>query len=166
MAEEKQLTTLKRFPGSAASFFGQAVPKIIAAEGPEAVRRFVEFFTANIRNRNTRAAYAQAVGQFCRWCERRRFSLDLIEPVTVAAYIEELSKIRSKPTVKQHLAAMRMLFDWLVLGQIIPGNPASFVRGPNYVVKRGKTPVLSAEDARKLLDSIPLTCIVRRAGRD
>lgn len=84
---------------------GAGRPKIIAAEGSNTVRRFVEFFTANIRNKNTRAAYAQAVGQFCRWCERRRFSLDLIEPVTVAAYVEELGKIRSKPTVKQHLAA-------------------------------------------------------------
>jgi site-specific recombinase XerD len=166
MAEERRLTTPNRHPSSAASFFGQVVPKIITAEGPEAVRRFVEFFTANIRNRNTRAAYAQGVGQFCRWSERRRFSLELIEPVIVAAYIEELSKIRSKPTVKQHLAAIRMLFDWLVLGQIIPGNPASFVRGPTHVVKRGKTPVLSAEDARKLLDSIPLTRTVCRDGRE
>lgn len=146
----------------AASFFGRAVPKIIAAEGTDAVRRFLEFFTANIRNKNTRAAYAQAIGQFCRWSDRRRFSLDLIEPMAVAAYIEELGKIRSKPTVKQHLAAIRMLFDWLVLGQIIPGNPASFVRGPTYVVKRGKTPVLSADDARKLLHSIPLLRTIRR----
>ena len=164
MAEETRLTAANRHPTSAASFFGQAVPKIIAAEGPDAIRRFLEFFTANIRNRNTRAAYAQAVGQFCRWCERRRFSLELIEPMTVAAYIEELSQIRSKPTVKQHLAAIRMLFDWLVLGQIIPANPASVVRGPKHSVKRGKTPVLSTDDARKLLDSIPLTRSMRRDG--
>lgn len=166
MAEERRLTAAKQHPVSAASFFGQAVPKIIAAEGADAVRRFIEFFTANIRNKNTRAAYVQAVGQFCRWCDRRRFSLELIEPISVAAYIEELGKIRSKPTVKQHLAAIRMLFDWLVVGQILPGNPASFVRGPAYVVKRGKTPVLSADDARKLLDSIPLTRTILRAGRE
>src|SRR3954468_13744504 len=98
---------------SGAAFFGQAVPKIIAAEGQEASRRFVEFFTANIRNKNTRAAYARAVRQFCHWCERRGFFLILIEPITVAAYVEELSKARSRPTVKQHLAAIRMLFDWL-----------------------------------------------------
>jgi len=164
MAEERRLTTTNRQPSNAASFFGQAVPKIIAAEGPGAVRRFIEFFTANIRNKNTRAAYAQAASQFCRWSERRRFSLDLIEPITVAAYVEELTKIRSKPTVKQHLAAIRMLFDWLVLGQIIPGNPASVVRGPKHSVKRGKTPVLSTDDARKLLDSIPLTQSIRRDG--
>ena len=47
-----------------------------------------------------------------------------------------------------------MLFDWLVLGQIVPTNPASVVRGPKYVVKKGKTPILSAEETRTLLDSI------------
>jgi site-specific recombinase XerD len=113
-----------------------------------------------IRNKNTRAAYARAVGQFCAWCEDRRFSLILIEPITVAAYVEELSKTHSKPTVKQHLAAIRMLFDWLVLGQIVPANPASVVRGPKHSVRRGKTPVLSAEDARKLLDSIDVSTVI------
>jgi site-specific recombinase XerD len=127
---------------------------LIANAGSNACRRFIEFFTANIRNANTRAAYACAVAQFCDWCERRKFSLELLEPVVIAAYIEELGQRRSKPTVKQHLAAIRMLFDYLVIGQIIPMNPASSVRGPKHVVKRGKTPVLSAADARRLLDSI------------
>jgi integrase/recombinase XerD len=166
MEDEQRLAKNHQLPGGTASLFRQAVPKIIAAEGPDAVRRFLEFFTANIRNKNTRAAYAQAVGQFFRWCDRRRFSLELIEPITVAAYIEELVRIRSKPTVKQHLAAIRMLFDWLVLGQIIPANPAGVVRGPSHVVKRGKTPVLSADDARKLLDSISLTRKIGRAGQE
>ncbi len=161
MEDEKRLTVRKRSQAaSVASFFGQAVPKIIAAEGSEAARRFLEFFTANIRNKNTRAAYARAVGQFCAWCDQRRFSLILIEPITVAAFIEELSTTHSKPTVKQHLAAIRMLFDWLVLGQIIPVNPASVVRGPKHAVKRGKTPVLSSDDARKLLDSIDVSTVI------
>jgi site-specific recombinase XerD len=86
------------------------------------------------------------------WCEERGLSLPTIRPVHVAAYIEKLSL--SPPTVKQHLAAIRMLFDWLVVSQVIPMNPAAAVRGPKYVVKRGKTPVLSPEQARKLLDSI------------
>jgi hypothetical protein len=49
-----------------------------------------------------------------------------------------------------------MLFDWLLTGQIVPFNPASSVRGPKHVVKKGKTLVLSAEDGRRLLDSNPL----------
>ena len=77
-----------------------------------------------------------------------------IEPLHVAAYIEALGKDFEKPTVKQHLAAIRMLFDWLVTGGILAVNPAHAVRGPKHVVKRGKTPVLTADQARALLDSI------------
>ena len=126
------------------------LPALIAEAGDGAARRFFEFFTANIRNPNTRAAYAQAVAQFLRWCEDRRLSLKSIEPITVAAYVEQLQATHAPPSVKQHLAAVRMLFDWLVTGQIVPVNPAASVRGPKHVVKKGKTPVLSAEDARKL----------------
>ena len=61
---------------------------------------------------------------------------------------------RTSQRVTEHLAAIRMLFDWLVIGQIVEVNPASSVRGPKYVVKRGKTPVLKSEQARQLLDSI------------
>lgn len=135
------------------------VPRLIASAGGNATQRFIEFFAATIRNRNTRAAYVQAVGQFFAWCERRRFrSLDHIEPVVVAAYIEQHGG--SKPTVKQHLAALRRLFDWLVTGGILPHNPAASVRGPSYSVRRGKTPVLSAEEARRLLDSIDVSTVV------
>ena len=133
---------------------GPVLPALIAAAGHKASRRFLEFFTATIRNKNTRAAYAHAVGEFMRWCERYRLTLETIEPIAVAAYIEQLTQEMSAPSVKQHLAAIRQLFDWLVTGQVIPVNPAASVRGPKHVVKKGKTPVLSAEDARTLLDSI------------
>jgi integrase/recombinase XerD len=133
------------------------LPILIARAGESAGRRFVEFFTANIRNKNTRVAYARAIGDFLDWCDRRGVELRNIQPVTVAAYIEQHQG--SKPTVKQHLAAIRMLFDYLVIGQIIPMNPASSVRGPKFVVKRGKTPVLTAKEARELLDSIDTSTV-------
>jgi integrase/recombinase XerD len=137
------------------------LPSLINRAGPRASWRFVEFFAANIRNKNTRAAYAQAVGQFFQWCDRRRITeLEQIRPVTVSIYIEEVMAGRSKPTTKQHLAAIRMLFDWLVTGQVVLMNPASAVRGPRYVTKRGKTPVLKADEARRLIDSIKTDSIV------
>lgn len=136
------------------AFAGKPFPVLIAAAGPKAQLRFVEYFTANIRNPNTRAAYAQAVGQFCRWTEDRRLALANLNPVVIAAYVEELGARCAAPTVKQHLAAVRMLFDWLVVGQVLPMNPAASVRGPKYVVKKGKTPVLTAEEARSILDRI------------
>src|ERR1700724_1383150 len=99
-------------------------------------------------------AYARAVKQFFDWCEEHRLELHEIEAVTVAAYIELLGNQTSKPTVKQHLAAIRQLFAYLTSGGILEANPAASVRGPKYVVKRGKTPVLAAAEARQLLDSI------------
>jgi site-specific recombinase XerD len=133
-------------------------PAVIRDAGEPACRRFLEFFAAYIRNPNTRAAYARAVARFLRWCEARGLSLGQVEPVVVAAYVEQLRG--SAPTVKQHLAAIRMLFDWLVIGQVAPYNPAGSVRGPRHVVKRGKTPVLTAADARRLLDSIDSSSVV------
>src|SRR5229473_5140312 len=135
----------------------ETLPATIAAAGAHTGERFIEFFTAHIRNRNTRMAYAVAVRQFFDWCEQRGLRLDAIRPTTVAAYIEQLGAAMAKPSVKQHLAAVRQLFDYLVTGGILQSNPAGAVRGPKYVVKRGKTPVLSADQARQLLDSIDVT---------
>ena len=129
------------------------LPAAIADAGDKAARRFFEFFTANIRNKNTRVAYGRAAGQFFRWCDGRGLALGQLEPMIVAAYVEELGQTASKPTVKQHLSAIRMLFDFLVIGQILPTNPAHSVRGPKYVVKKGKTPVLDVDQAGKSLGS-------------
>jgi len=74
----------------------------------------------------------------------RRLELHDIDALMVAAYVEQLGSRTSKPTVKQHLAAIRQLFAYLTSGGILEVNPAASVRGPKYVVKRGKTPVLSA----------------------
>lgn len=133
---------------------------------PEAGKRFVEFFTANIRNPNTRRAYARAAREFAAWCEQAGLTnLQDIEPVHVAAYVETLGLRISPPSVKLHLAGIRMLFDWLVIGQVIASNPASSVRGPKHSVKKGKTPVLGADEARALLDSIDTSTPVGRRDR-
>jgi site-specific recombinase XerD len=137
------------------------VPAPIAQAGEQAARRFIEFFTANIRNPNTRQAYARAVADFFRWTEETGLTdVKRIEPVHVAAYIEQLSQTHSAPSVNQSLAAVRMLFGWLVVGQVMPANPASVVRGPKHVVKRGRTPVLSPEEARQLFLTIPTDSLV------
>jgi len=134
---------------------------ILFAPNKSAARRFIEFFTANIRNLNTRRAYFRNANQFGLWCEENGLNqLHYIEPVHVAAYIETLQTQLSPSSVKQHLAAIRVLFDWLVVGQVVASNPASVVRGPKHSVKKGKTPVLDAEEARELLDSIPTDTLI------
>ena len=125
---------------------------------PAAARRTLEFFTAHLRNPNTRRAYARAVTGFATWCgEHGLQDLASLGPVHVAAYVEQLQARLSAPSVKQHLAALRVLFDWLVVGQVVPANPASSVRGPRHSVRKGKTPVLTAEEARAMLDAIDCT---------
>ena len=63
------------------------------------------------------------------------------------------------PSIKLQLAALRVLFDWLVVGQVIPLNPAAAVCGPRHSVKKGKTPVLAADEARTLIDAIDTSTI-------
>lgn len=137
-----------------------SLPTLIDEAGYEARERFIEFFTASIRNRGTRAVYANAVQQFLHWCRIRGVTLTEIRPVVVATYIEQLTSIRGASTVKVHLAAIRSLFDFLVTGQIVPMNPAASVRGPRLVIRKGATPVLMAEEARELIDSIATDCII------
>lgn len=139
---------------------GFSVPTIIRQAGDDAVRRFVEFFAATIRNANTRMAYAQAIGQFMRWCEQRNLALERISPIAVSAYVEWIGKTKAVPTVKQHLAAIRMCFDWMVTGHVMASNPAWSVRGPRYSVTKGKTPVLTAAEARQLIDSIDISPLI------
>jgi site-specific recombinase XerD len=136
-------------------------PALVAASGERASYRFFEFFTAQIRNPHTRRAYARAAHEFFAWLEAHGVTtLTAIESVHVAAYVEQLHKARSAPTAKLRLAALKHLFDWLVIGQILPINPAAAVRGPRHVVRRGKTPVLDPSEARQLLDAIDVSTVI------
>jgi site-specific recombinase XerD len=137
-----------------------ALPAFFAPNAA-AAKRTVEFFTANIRNSNTRRAYAATAREFAAWCESRGIgALRDVQPVHVAAYIEGHQLRLSAPSIKQRLAALRVLFDWLVVGQVMPTNPASVVRGPKHSTKKGKTPVLAAAEARALLDAIDTTSLI------
>jgi integrase/recombinase XerD len=131
------------------------VPAIIAAARDKAGEHFLEFFAATIRNKNTRAAYVQAAAQFSSWCEQYSLQLTMIRPLHVSAYIE--GKPLTAPSIKQHLAALRGLFNWFVIKQVVPDNPALFVKGPKFSRKIGVTPIMEAKEVRTLLDSIPVT---------
>jgi site-specific recombinase XerD len=156
MSEHERIVSSAR--GVAAVGYKSSVPALF--RGDEAcARRTFEFFTVNIRNQNTRKAYARAATDFAAWCEKRAVrDIGQVEPVHVAAYIEGLGL--AAPSVKQRLAALRMLFDWLVVGQVLSMNPAGSVRGPRFSVSKGRTQVLNAEEARALLDSIDTNDII------
>jgi site-specific recombinase XerD len=136
----------------------------VAEVGPEATKKFFEFFTVPIRNKNTRIAYYHAIGEFLDWCHRAGFRhLEDIEPIHVAAYIEGHSG--SAATIKQHMAAIRMLFSWLTEKAILAMNPAREVKTPKFSRSEGKTPAPPHEEVQKLLDSIDVRHVVGLRNR-
>jgi integrase/recombinase XerC len=144
------------------SIASPTLPALITAAGDRARLRFLEFFAANIRNPHTRRAYYRAAQEFLAWCASIGVpSIAAVQPIHVATWIEAATRELAAPSVKQRLAALRHLFDWLVNGQVVPVNPAHTVRGPRHVVTTGQTPVLDPAEARALLDSID---VLRPAG--
>ncbi|WP_233839478.1 tyrosine-type recombinase/integrase [Paraburkholderia sp. ZP32-5] len=144
--------------GQLVVFDALSVPTLVVAAGERAGIRFLEFFASAIRNPHTRRAYGRAAGDFLAWCAGAGVpSIAALQPLHVAAWIELQTQTHSAPTVKQQLAAIRHLFDWLVTGQIVPHNPAASVRGPAHSARTGATPVLETTEARQLLDSIDVT---------
>ncbi|MGH7092314.1 MAG: tyrosine-type recombinase/integrase, partial [Stellaceae bacterium] len=142
-------------PGQLVPISSPAVPALVTTAGERASVRFIEFFAANIRNPHTRRAYYRGAEEFLAWCASAGVpSVAAIQPVHVATWIEAGTRKLAAPSVKQRLAAIRHLFDWLVTGQVVPINPAHSVRGPSHVVTTGQTPVLDPTEARALLDSI------------
>jgi site-specific recombinase XerD len=161
MEAEDQLVRIGRpgitIPGAE----GVAVPTVVAASGPEVANRFLEFFVVSIRNPNTRSTYAAAVRRLCAWLERHGVAdLAAVEPVHVAAYVEELGRTHGKPSVALHLAAIKRLFAFLVTGGALKRSPAVEVKGPAFSRRIGATPVTSMEELRRLLDGIPVNSVV------
>jgi integrase/recombinase XerD len=130
-------------------------PILIERAGPSTRKKFFEFFTVPIRNANTRAAYYRAIQQFLVWAERGGYQdLEDIEPITVAAYIEMLQRRAAAPTVKQHMAAIRMLFSWLTEKGVLAMNPAREVKTERFSRTEGKTPAFVEGEVQRLLEAV------------
>ena len=132
-------------------------PLAVSSASPGALHAILQFFAAEVRNPNTRRAYIHAAQSFFQ--HAAQFSagqrLDTITSLHVSSWVEAMMRDgRSAPTVKLRLAGIRMLFQSLVRERIVTTSPAAVVRGPSHSVRRGKTPVLSADEARQLLDAI------------
>jgi site-specific recombinase XerD len=156
MSDDLQLPALA--PEPTAIFI---VPAIVADTHRDAGERFLEFFAATIRNPNTRAAYMNAVADFLRFAPVADLgSLAEVRSIHVSAYVEHIGERFAPQTVKQRLAALRGLFDWLARHGVLETNPAAPVRGPAYTIRRGKTPILTAAEAKRLIESIETDSLV------
>jgi len=133
-------------------------PILIERASPSTRKKFFEFFTVAIRNANTRGAYYRAIQQFLASAERAGYQeLEDIEPITVAAYIETLQRRTAPPTVKQHMAAIRMLFSWLTEKGILAMNPARKVKTEKFSRTEGKTPAFVEGEVRTLLNAVEMS---------
>jgi len=105
----------------------------------------------------TIASWAPCVTRtgFLDWVERAGYQdLEDIEPITVAAYIETLQRQAAPPTVKQHMAAIRMLFSWLTEKGVLAMNPAREVKTERFSRTEGKTPAFVDGEVQRLLDAV------------
>jgi len=143
---------------------GDAVTAVALWAGPAAADETLSFLTATIRNPNTRRAYHRAVSRFVAWCAQRSIDIRHVTAPAVAAHIDELKRSMQPPSVTLHLSALRHWFDKLVLGHVLPYNPAHAVRGERQSKTRGKTPVFDARDAKQLFVSIDASTL--RGARD
>ena len=130
------------------------VPVAVGELGRKAERKFVEFFTAHLRNDHTRRAYAHAAAQLSEWLAENGLSLAELEPPEAAAYIKSLEVGGKAPmTIKARLSALSNLCDYLASSGVLEWNPFKVVRGPRVSQREGQTPVLEPEIVRALLDS-------------
>lgn len=128
------------------------LPTAIAAAGPAATFAWEEFFSGQLPNRYTRAAYLAAVRRFLDWVQPHEAELARITPGLVGRYFDQLTL--SVPSKKLHLAALRSFFDVLVQRHVVVLNPAFSVRTERYAAIEGRTPEISVGQARQLLGSI------------
>ena len=123
----------------------------------EHAKQFWEFFITSYRNKHTRLAYLSAAFRFADWMHERGIDeIEDVEPGMVGFYVDFLNQSLAAPSVKLHLTAIRALFDYLVVQQVIAMNPAKSVKAPKHSVTEGKTPTLSVAEMRQLFDSIEM----------
>jgi len=141
---------------------GWVVPELIEASGARVRNRILDYLGAKIENDNTRLAYMRVIAKFCSFIEDQGGErLQSVAALDIAAYLRSLKNDGAAiATQKQHMAALRMLFDELVTGGAMPFNPALSVKAPRHSVLKGKTPILTAEEAGELLRSIDTSTII------
>ena len=157
---ENAFTGLQKAESGAMTPGRATIPAIVIEAGEIATLSFVNFFTAEIDNENTRRAYFQAWREFGKWAESQGYQLAGLKPYHLAAYRETLKGRYNVRSVKQHLSALRRVFDQLVNDQAISTNPAASVRGPKFSATQGTTPILSDEETRQLFDSLDTSHLI------
>jgi site-specific recombinase XerD len=124
---------------------------------PQLTESVARFFNEHIRNAHTRRTYLRAARYFAEWCERRGVAHAAgLYALHFNVYFANLNDRFSSVTVTQHRSALNRLFFWLVKEGLLEGSPVSAAPGPQCIVDRIKTPVVTTRHIRLLLNSITL----------
>jgi site-specific recombinase XerD len=134
------------------------LPTAVDRSGTSGRFAWDEFFLGHLRNPHTRAAYLNSVKRFLAWIEPVELDLSRITPGMVGQYFDELAL--SIPSKKLHMSAIRQFFNVLVQRHIVLLNPALSVKTERFSVSEGRTPEITTDQARKLLESIPCTTAI------
>src|SRR6202045_3174452 len=113
---------------------------------------FLELLGARVRNPNTRSAYRVAWRSFLAFCSARQLELGKVKAYHVGSWLDQHPGSRS--TQRQHLAAVRLLFDSLMMRGVVEYNPAARARPPRLVRESSQTPVFEEAEIVAFLDSI------------
>src|SRR5258705_5315655 len=113
---------------------------------------FFELLGARMRNPNTRSAYRVAWRSFLAFCSARRLELESVTAYHVGSWSDQHPESRS--TYGQHLAAVRLLFDSLMMRGVVEYNPAARAKPPRLVRESSRTPVFEEAEIVRFLDSI------------
>ena len=141
------------------------LPAIIGGNA-RAVAALEDWYFGEVANDNTRAAYRRAIVRFNAWAGAEGYSLPQLRAPQMRDYLKEMERSGlSAPTIKQHLAAIRAVFNALMRAGEIEANPAASVKGPRLSVKEGKTPAFDAKEARRFLDAIGTATVKDRRDR-
>jgi integrase/recombinase XerD len=115
---------------------------------------FLELLGARVRNPNTRSAYRVAWRSFLAFCSTRHLELQRVKAYHVGSWLDQHPGSRS--TQRQHLAAVRLLIDSLLMRGVVEYNPAARARPPRLVRESSHTPVFEEAEIVAFLDSISL----------
>jgi integrase/recombinase XerD len=91
---------------------------------------------------------------FLAFCSARRLELASVKAYHVGSWLDQHPGSRS--TQRQHLAAVRLLFDSLMMRGVVEYNPAARARPPRLVRESSHTPVFEEAEIVAFLDSISL----------
>lgn len=151
-------TLIERATPAIAVNHDSSVPALVASAGSAAQFAWEEFIYGKIRNAHTRAAYENAIRRFLTHCQWMNKQLPTVSPRDVGSYLDEQDY--APATKKLHLSAIRHFFDTLVTRHVVVLNPAHSVRGERLNVVEGKTPEITVQQARRLMQSLDTSHVV------